>query len=407
VKVAVSIFKLFLGALVLLAVAGHPPAFSEEYAVPNQGSPYRDLRELKDNEILHLPTGIKVSRDQMVNTVASSRVIYIGETHDNLEAHRAQLEVLQGLHQRFPGQMVLGLEMFRRSAQPDLDAWHRGELKERDFRQLFHQHWGMSYMIYQPIFEFARISNIPLLGLKSTQDMEQQFREAGPGQPGMPEIDENDPYHRAYSLSLFGGNSTHTDVVSKPYRMLLLWEETMAETVARFLQDPQNDGKKLVVLAGGFHVQYGYGIPKRAFRRVPHPYSIILPVVPEIPTELKESREMKMDKVAIPLYSADFAWKLQYIVPPPKTIRLGVLLETLDEGLRVRQVAPQSNAERMKIAAEDVLLKLNGEKVTTGEEFSDRLQKYQIGETIHLTLRRGEQVMDVSGTLQKSEPHKK
>ena len=67
--------------------------------------------------------------------------------------------------------------------------------------------------------------------------MEQKFREGGPGQEGLPEIDLNDEYHKAFSMSLFGGNDTHTDVVSKPYQMLVLWEESMAETVARFLKD--------------------------------------------------------------------------------------------------------------------------------------------------------------------------
>ena len=84
--------------------------------------------------------------------------------------------------------------------------------------------------------------------------------------------------------------------------------------------------RKLVVLAGGFHVQYGFGIPKRAFRRVPHAYSIILPVVTDMPEELKD-REMTVEKVSIPLYLADFAWKLDYKVLPENRIRLGVRLK--------------------------------------------------------------------------------
>jgi hypothetical protein len=36
--------------------------------------------------------------------------------------------------------------------------------------------------------------------------------------------------------------------------MLLLWEETMAQTVADFLSDTVNKNKNLVVLAGRFHV---------------------------------------------------------------------------------------------------------------------------------------------------------
>ena len=64
-------------------------AFGEEFAVPHSGSPYISLDKLADNEILHLPTGVKVTFDQMQDTLSASRVIYIGETHDNLEAHQS------------------------------------------------------------------------------------------------------------------------------------------------------------------------------------------------------------------------------------------------------------------------------------------------------------------------------
>jgi uncharacterized iron-regulated protein len=281
------------GILLALMAGFYSPAGAEDYSVPNQGSPYRNLGELKEGEILHLPTGLTVSVEQMIDTVSASRVIYVGETHDNLEAHRVQLEVIRRLQEQFPGQISVGVEMFRRSAQDDLDRWQNGNLTDKQFRKLFRKNWGPGYAMYQPIFEYLKENSIPLIGLKSSRALEQKFRDGGPEQDGMPEIDLTDEYHRAYSMSLFGGNDTHTGVVSKPYQMLLLWEESMAETVANFLKDDANKNRKLVVLAGGFHVQYGYGIPKRAFRRVPHAYSIILPTVTEIPKELK-NREMKM-----------------------------------------------------------------------------------------------------------------
>ena len=63
---------------------------TEEFAVPNLGSPYLNLGKLQTGEILHLPTGLTVNFEQMMNAVAASRVIYVGETHDNIEAHKVQ-----------------------------------------------------------------------------------------------------------------------------------------------------------------------------------------------------------------------------------------------------------------------------------------------------------------------------
>ena len=398
--------KMFLRTCLILSLlaGGPPPAWTDEFAVPHGGSPYRDFAELEDGQILHLPTGLTVSVEQMIDTVSASRVIYVGETHDNLEAHRIQLEIIRRLDEKFPGRITLGMEMFRRSAQVDLDRWHRGELDDKSFRKLFRNNWGRGFGLYQPIFDFLREQSIPLIGLKSTRAMEQLLREGGPGQAGLPEIDTQDQYHRAYSTALFGGNETHTGVVSKPYQMLLLWEEAMAETVARFLKDENNQDRKLIVLAGGFHVQYGYGIPKRAFRRIPHAYSIVLPVVTEIPEELKD-REMKMEKVSIPLYSADFAWRVAYVVPPANRIRLGVFLEELDNGLKILEVQGNSNGQRMGLQKGDILLKLEDHTLTDVEDLAAQLQKHDFGETVRLTLKRGEEEMEVSGTLQESKPN--
>lgn len=390
-----------IGSLLLLTLGFLAPVGAKEYAVPNLGSPYRNMGELKDGEILHLPTGLMVSVEQMINTVSGSRVIYVGETHDNIEAHRIQLEVIRRLQEKFPGQISVGMEMFRRSAQDALDRWHLGNLTGKQFRKLFRKNWGRGYGLYQSIFEYLKENSIPLIGLKSSHTMEQKFRDGGPNQEGLPEIDTEDVYHREYSMSLFGGNGTHTGVVSKPYQMLLLWEESMAETVANFLKNETNQNRKLIVLAGGFHVQYGYGIPKRAFRRVPHAYSIILPTATEIPKELK-NREMKMKSVSIPLYASDFSWKVSYIVPPSNRVKLRVFLEELESGLKVLKVEKGSNSERMNLQKDDVLLALDGNELTDVENLASQLQKHNFGDTVRFTIERGKSEQKISVTLKET-----
>jgi uncharacterized iron-regulated protein len=149
------------GILLALMAGFYSPAGAEDYSVPNQGSPYRNLGELKEGEILHLPTGLTVSVEQMIDTVSASRVIYVGETHDNLEAHRVQLEVIRRLQEQFPGQISVGVEMFRRSAQDDLDRWQNGNLTDKQFRKLFRKNWGPGYAMYQPIFEYLKENSIP------------------------------------------------------------------------------------------------------------------------------------------------------------------------------------------------------------------------------------------------------
>ena len=384
--------RFFVALFLSLPLFTENIALGEEYAVPHSGSPYLPLDDLQNNEILHLPTGLKVSFDQMQNVISSSRVIYIGETHDNTEAHRVQLEIIGDLTRRFPEKISVGMEMFRRSAQQDLDRWSKGELSLDHFKKLFRKNWGNGYPLYKPIFDFINKNHIPLIGLKPSKKTENLFRnnEQPSDQNNLPQIDFDDRYHRPFSMSIFGGHQA----MEKPYRMLLLWEETMAQTVADFLMDPSNINSKLVVLAGGFHVQYGFGIPKRAFRRVPHSYSIILPTVTELPPEL-EDREMDVKHISIPLYSGDYAWKVQYEVLPDNKVKLGVILENSKNTVRIKSVSANSNAERAGLKDGDLLLAINGAELNDIESLTDKLRGLDVGDRARLIVKRESEEMDV------------
>jgi uncharacterized iron-regulated protein len=359
---------------------------AEEYSVPHSGSPYLSLNELSNNEILHVPTGLKVSFDQMQDVISSSKVIYIGETHDNTEAHRVQLKIIKDLAQRFPGKVSVGMEMLRRSAQKDLDRWSKGKLPLNELKKLFRKNWGTGYELYKPIFDFISKNDAPLIGLKSSIKTEEIFRKNGfSNKKILPEIDFDDRYHRPFSMSIFGSHKT----MENPYRMLLLWEEAMAETVANFVKDPNNTDSKLIVLAGGFHVQYGFGIPKRAFRRIPHSYAIILPTVTELPPELKD-REMDVQHVSIPLYSADYAWKVQYKVLPKNKMMLGVVLKNTENAVRIISVSSNSNADQAGLKDGDLLLAMEEIELTNIEDFIKGLKEYKIGDKVSFLVKRGE-----------------
>ena len=380
-KIRMVLSILFFFWLLLFVEEGQ----AEEFSVPNSGSPYLNLGDLQTGQILHLPTGLTVTFDQMLDSISASHVIYIGETHDNIEAHKVQLEIIKKLSTQYP--VTIGLEMFRRSAQEKLDQWNAGQLSIREFKNLFHANWGTGYRLYQPIFDFARTRNLPLIGLKSSRELEDSFRSGEPAPNGTfyPELDDQDPYHRAFSMAAFGGHRGTEKALEKPYRMMLLWEETMAQTVSQFLMNPKFKNTKLVVLSGGFHVQYGFGIPKRAYRRVPHAYSIIQPTVTHIPKELK-NREMEVEKVSIPLFAADYAWKVDYKVPD--NIRLGVRLAKKNTGVVIMEVMQDTNAERAGILKGDILLSMDGKKISLVEEVLEQLQTKSFEDNSTLQIQR-------------------
>ncbi len=398
-SIKIIVATLFLFWILSVAQKGS----AEDFAVPNQGSPYIDLKQVETGQIVHVPTGVRVTKEQMIETLAGARVVYIGETHDNLEAHRVQLEVIRALAEMGP--VAVGMEMFRVSAQEELDRWRNGGLSDLEFKKLFAKNWGPGYRLYQPIFDYLKEKSIPLLGLKSSRAMEDALRGKGNASRPLPELDSTDTYHNAYSMSIFGGHGDHAQALSKPYQMLLLWEETMAETVAAFVRNPEHKHRKLVVLAGGFHVQYGFGVPKRAFRRAPHAYSIVLPTVTHMPAELKD-REMKVEHVSIPLYMADFAWKLDYRVLPENKIKLGVQLKEEAAGVSVTWVSDLSNARRAGIQVGDVLTAMNGQAIGGVHDLVERLQTFRLGDKTVFSLTREGKDMEVEVHLKESPPHK-
>ena len=134
-------------------------------------------------------------------------------------------------------------------------------------------------------------------------------------------------------------------------------------------------------------MQYGFGIPKRAFRRVPHSYSIVLPTVTELPTELKD-REMDVQHVSIPLYSGDYAWKLPYKILPENKVKLGVILESSKNTVRIKSVSPNSNAERAGLKDGDLLMRIDGTELNGIEDLTEKLSRLDVGDRVRLIVKR-------------------
>ncbi len=295
----------------------------------NAASPYADPAQMKENEILHVPTGTKVSKDQLIETVASSRVIYIGEPeHNNTAAHLVQLEILRALNEKFPGKIAVGMEMFRRDAQDSLNKWSGGELSQDKFLGIFCANWGAWFESYKPVFDYMHEQSIPLIGLKSAKETETAFKKGKThaDRPDIPEVNMDDVHYKTYQMATFDllrkmaeeqGDGGHIPDPVKTYRMMVLWDEVMAQTAAQFLDDPANTDKKLVVIAGTGHLQYGFGIPNRTFRRHPEAYSIILPTTYD-GTEKTESIPSLVEKnISIPLPRSHFAWKIPMALAEP------------------------------------------------------------------------------------------
>jgi uncharacterized iron-regulated protein len=350
-------------------------------------------------EILHLPTGLHVSLEGMMEMLSGARLVSVGETHDNLNDQRVELTVVRELHRRFPGKVAVGMEMFRESQQAVLDRWVKGELTELAFLKAskWYETWGYDFGAYRDLLLFAKENRIDVIALNPTKDLQEAVRGAGLDnvpedlRRKLPEIGEIDPWQRAVLRGVFEGHAGHgggTESFDSFLRVQLLWEETMAQKVVDYLKSPRGEGKRMVTITGGWHVKYGFGLPKKVLRRLPMAYAIVLPVEISTP-EQKEGRLMEVDLPEVPLLPAHFSWYVPYNSIEEKRVRMGIRMEEKEGHLLVGSVAPGSPAEKAGIATGDELLALDGQPVKETVDVLFRVGEKRDGDTAQVTVLRG------------------
>ncbi|MFY9269486.1 MAG: ChaN family lipoprotein [Candidatus Manganitrophaceae bacterium] len=390
-------------------------------ASPSKGdlapeSPYVDVDQIPEGQIIHVPTGVLVSKEQLIASLAPVRVIYVGEAHDNLEDHRVQLEILKALHERFPGKVSVGMEMFRRPAQQDLNQWLEGALDDKAFQKLWLENWGIDVGYYQAILDFIREKKIPLVALNASHEWEAKVGMKGidglspEDQGALPEIDRSDPYHRQALEAIFKGhgpsrpaNQSEGEGFRPFYDTMLLWDETMAESIARALSSPEGNDQKMVVFAGGFHVGYGFGIPRRVFRRLPEPYRIVLPNTQQMPPEKRFFTEIKLPDLPLPL--ADFVWGVGYRAAEIKKVRLGVMIEPFQAGIRLTEVAPNSPAAEAGLKEGDIVLSFEGEEMKEPFDLTYAVGRKSPGDRVKIKVLRDGKVIETEATVRASRQH--
>lgn len=356
----------------------HPPVPNAEQYVPPRVVDLRALPALR----------------QVLPTLARYRVVFVGEHHDRWDNHLNQLEIIRGLHERDP-KIAIAMEFFQQPFQGALDEYVAGRIDEREMlrRTEYYERWGFDYRLYQPILRFAREHGLPLVALNLPKEITRKV-----GKEGLASLSEEE--RAQIPREMDRGNEAYVERLRRIYSLhrgqgpgdferfldvQLLWDEGMADRAARYLRE--HPDHRLVVLAGSGHLMYGAGIPKRLSRRVPVDSVIVLNgEQPDISPDMGD-----------------------YLLLPepidlPRPGRLGVLLESGDEGVQVGSFAPHSAGAAAGMKEGDVILGLAGEPVTRYADVKIALWDKKPGDKVTVSLRRkrwllGNKNLDVQVTL--------
>jgi uncharacterized iron-regulated protein len=252
------------------------------------------------DRILRVSDGQILSLSDIVKDLKESQVVFVGELHTSQSHHKAQLETIRALKEA-NANVAIGFEMFRRDSQPDLDRWVRGELREKEFEEIYYKNWNYPWPLYKDIFLYAREHKIPMVGLNVPPEVTKQVAREGfesltPKQRGdLPMVTcRVDPEYLAFirrSLAMHGHGGLD---FTRFCEAQLVWDTAMAWSLFRYLEN--NPESTVVVVAGSGH-SWKKGIPAQIRNRSELPFRVILPEVPG-----------RVDQKNIALNEADYVW---------------------------------------------------------------------------------------------------
>ena len=345
--------------------------------------------------------------DKLLTRFAREQVVLLGETHDDPEHHRWQLHTIIGLHALRPD-MALGFEMFPRRAQPALDEWVAGRLGDAEFlaRVEWRQFWGYDGALYLPIFQFARMHRIPMLALNVERGL--VSRVGDKGWAAIPAADREgvtDPAaaSREYAMRLYRSYLDHqvsegrghfqrkdpgeNDLADPAFRRFVeamqVWDRAMAQGIAERLRG--GNPPLVVAIMGSGHLRDGYGVPQQLRDLGVTRLAVALPWEPSDGcAELRPG-------------VADAVFGIEDRPQPSRTDRprLGISIDSAATGVLVRSVVPGSIAEQAGIRADDVIVRIAGEAAAASGDVVEAVQRQAPGTWLPITVRRGEETLDL------------
>lgn len=222
-------------------------------------------------------SGEPLRYEEMLDDLAGVRVIYIGERHTLKRHHRLQRRIFEDLAERGKS-LALGLEQMYASEQAAFDRYCRGEIDFDKLTELtsWAKRWS-NYEDYRPVIESARKRGAPVLALNArSETVREVYRKGIDGLDAKTRSEipsdlllDDPPYERLLNLELMVHMSTTPERLRPMVHAQIVRDETMAHSIASFLQSPEGRGRTAVVLCGAGHVSYGFGLPSRVRRRMP------------------------------------------------------------------------------------------------------------------------------------------
>ena len=346
-----------------------------------------------------VPGGGRIAAQEILTRAATARVVLLGESHDNADHHRWELQTVAALAALHP-KIALGFEMYPRRVQGALDRWVAGELSEQEFLQAsdWSRVWGYDAAFYLPLFHFARLNRVPMLAL----NVEREFVRAvgATGFDAIP-LEQREgvstpaPASESYLERLFESYAQHPDKkepaparTDPAFRRFveaqLVWDRAMAQVlVEAALRSPDT---LAIGIMGSRHIAHGEGVAHQIESLG------VRSIVSLLPWDAGDDCAGFTASLASAVFGLPAARPTTAPTPP----RLGIQIRSAPDGVLVAAVVAGSIAETAGLRAEDVLVEVAGAPVKTADEVRALVGRMAPGTWLPLKARRQSETIELT-----------
>ena len=397
-----ALSRSFVGLVVVAPLLAMPLAATAQ-EVPDLAigdAARRDQRAaLVVDGIVDTRTAAVLTPDERASELEGVRLLLAGESHTDMESHRAQLAVIRSLVAA-GREVIVGLEMYPYTAQEHLDQWIDGLLTEKGFVELsrWYHNWGYNWGYYRDILTYARDAGLPMVAVNTPRQVVSAVREKGfdglteeEARHIPPRIDTANEDHlrlfRAYMGPPGGGHGVSEEALFSMFEAQCTWDATMAYNAVQALQE--RPGAIMVMLVGSGHVAYGLGIQRQAELWFDGEVATMIAVPVDGAAEEPRS--------AVQASYADYVWG---VLPEADTLfpTLGFSTREPDEGgaPEIIIVPAASPAAAAGVAVGDRLVAIDGAPVASRETMNRLVAAKRWGDRIVLALERDGETVEAS-----------
>ncbi len=373
--------------IVLLYGCGTTKKFHHGMFMHNFGGKreYTKITNSDVNKMVFKKQGVKVNDMFSIRNIvrsSDSKIYFIGEIHDNFAHHYNQLNFIKELHEKY-GKMAIGMEMFQVPFQSVLDDYVSGKINEIEMLEKteYFDRWRFDYKLYKPILDYAKNNKIKIIALNAPKEATDNISKTGLDNLTdrkfiASEFDFTNKKYEAFLKEIFKRHKS-SSVFKFFYQVQLTWDETMAETAAKYAEEHPDEA--LVIIAGNGHLRYGYGIPDRFKKRTGLDFVVVL-----------QDEELKSNIADYVLFPEIFFLK--------PTMKLGVVIDKKENGLEVADVIPGGLADKFEVKKKDIIINIDGKKITDIADLKLKLYELDGKKKFNITVKRKdrEKVIEVN-----------